>query len=225
MSSYYTQGVQYKLQGSQSTYVHQTSINGKSNSQTTALPIQTTTTTSSNSRKRYSTSGNRNNGLYTSSDNCIDDTNNMTAMYSTSKKMHQFSGKSASKRINASSNAFIVQKTATTTTNATPGNNSASSFIEYVNEDEDDDNVTWTTVHQTSQPKINSHLLDHGYGATPQPSFDNDEIACTSTTGKNFNNKSTDGVITSYYKVRSIQHFLHLSFLCWIENQMNWLHF
>lgn len=58
---------------------------------------------------------------------------------------------------------------------------------------------------QMSSTKINSHLLDHGYGATPQPSFSNsnssDDPGC-----KNFT-RTTDGGITSYYKVSIVNGY------------------
>lgn len=53
--------------------------------------------------------------------------------------------------------------------------------------------------------KINSHLLDHGYGATPQPSYDTSSQRCTDGDSSNGNFKgytnSTDAGITKYYKV------------------------
>lgn len=46
----------------------------------------------------------------------------------------------------------------------------------------------------SSQLKMNSHLLDHGYGATPQPSYPSKNIG-----------KSSD--LTNYYKVRRFYNF------------------
>lgn len=53
--------------------------------------------------------------------------------------------------------------------------------------------------------KVNSHLLDHGYGATPQPSYSNSNSSDDS--GFKSYTKAMDGGITSYYKV-SISGFL-----------------
>lgn len=50
----------------------------------------------------------------------------------------------------------------------------------------------------SSQLKMNSHLLDHGYGATPQPSYPSKVVG-----------KSSE--LTNYYKVRKFYRF-HLVF-------------
>lgn len=54
--------------------------------------------------------------------------------------------------------------------------------------------------------KVNSHLLDHGYGAAPQTST-YDDASSTRFTNDNSGNfkgytNSTDGSITKYYKVK-----------------------
>lgn len=54
--------------------------------------------------------------------------------------------------------------------------------------------------------KINSHLLDHGYGATPQPTYDPNSSRCSVDNGDASGNfkgytSSTDAGITKYYKV------------------------
>lgn len=51
--------------------------------------------------------------------------------------------------------------------------------------------------------KVNSHLLDHGYGAAPQTSTYDDANTARSNDSGNFKGytNSTDGSITKYYKV------------------------
>lgn len=55
--------------------------------------------------------------------------------------------------------------------------------------------------YEMQTPKINSHLLDHGYGATPQPSFNGNSNSDETPGAKGAYPKPTDAVITSYYKV------------------------
>lgn len=63
-----------------------------------------------------------------------------------------------------------------------------------------DDEVS-TSAHKfeipTTPSKISTHLLDHGYGATPQPAFVQDDADFKGYT------KTAEAGITHYYKVSS----------------------
>lgn len=54
---------------------------------------------------------------------------------------------------------------------------------------------------QTTPSKISTHLLDHGYGATPQPNYATDD------TGFKGYTKSAEMGITNYYKVNEEHYF------------------
>lgn len=60
--------------------------------------------------------------------------------------------------------------------------------------------ATKSNDSQMSSTKINSHLLDHGYGATPQPSYSTSSNNSDDPGFKSYT-RTTDGGITSYYKV------------------------
>lgn len=187
MSSYYSQSVQYKLQGNQ---------------QTNYVPHQPSATVNNhiNTRKRYSHTTNtvtgssgKSNGTYTNTYNSGAN-NNGNDVTSTSasgaKKMSHYTTKSAGKR---NSNTILDQKSGTST------------YVTYDGTSANDTSFNKFDV-QNPSPKINSHLLDHGYGAAPQPTLDDDDdddVGCGSSTvtTKSYQ-KSTDGVITNYYKVK-----------------------
>lgn len=96
----------------------------------------------------------------------------------------------------SSNSTYIVQKASGSAygpaTSAINGNASKQSSLQFNNK---------------YSMKVNSHLLDHGYGATPQTSFD----AATSTRLNNDDNShfkgytsSVDAGITKYYRVSSL---------------------
>lgn len=91
------------------------------------------------------------------------------------------------KKMAALNNSFIVQK-------------AGSSTSTYVTSDYNAGNSTVKYDLQSTPSKISTHLLDHGYGATPQPTYtpNGDE------TGFKGYTKSADCGITNYYKVRII---------------------
>lgn len=64
----------------------------------------------------------------------------------------------------------------------------------YVSSDYTNSNSSFK--YDATPSKINSHLLDHGYGATPQPTFS----SASDETGFKGYTKSADFGITSYYK-------------------------
>lgn len=101
-----------------------------------------------------------------------------------------YSGKS-------SNSTYIVQKASGNTygpaTSAINGNASKNSNTQY--------NNRYTSM------KVNSHLLDHGYGATPQTtSYDNATSTRLSDDTSHFKSytSSIDAGITKYYKVSSL---------------------
>lgn len=94
----------------------------------------------------------------------------------------------------SSNSTYIVQKASGSAygpaTSAINGNASKHSSLQYNNK---------------YSMKVNSHLLDHGYGATPQPSYDTATATSTRLTDdsshfKGYTN-SVDAGITKYYKV------------------------
>lgn len=89
--------------------------------------------------------------------------------------------------------AYTVQKVAASSTPST-------TYVtaEYLNDDTDSGIVTPTLKYEpaTTPSKISTHLLDHGYGATPQPQIvPLDEAAFKGYT------KTPDAGITHFYKV------------------------
>lgn len=98
----------------------------------------------------------------------------------------------------SSNSTYIVQKASGSAygpaTSAINGNASKHSSLQFNNK---------------YSMKVNSHLLDHGYGATPQTSYD----AATSTRLNNDDSSNfkgytstVDAGITKYYKVSSLSH-------------------
>lgn len=71
----------------------------------------------------------------------------------------------------------------------------SSSAGTYVASDYITGNGTVKYEMESTPSKISTHLLDHGYGATPQPAYASDETALKGCT------KSADSGITNYYKV------------------------
>lgn len=186
MSSYYSQSFQYKLQGGQqSNYLTSNIISGNgSGSHGNNIKI------ASNS-KRPNSARTQNNG--SGSNNGVND----VTTYANAKKMADY------KESGKQSTTYIVQK---------PSGSAANAYTDY--------GVTNGTTYGTNKyemptPKINSHLLDHGYGATPQPSFNgssnSDESTGIKGSGGGSYPKSSDAVITSYYKV---SHFVQRDLLC-----------
>lgn len=111
----------------------------------------------------------------------------------------------------SSNSTYIVQKASGSAygpaTSAINGNASKHSSIQYGNK--------FTSM------KVNSHLLDHGYGATPQTSssssYDNNAAAASTRLSsqddasqfKGYTN-SFDAGITKYYKVSASLFHIHL---------------
>lgn len=64
----------------------------------------------------------------------------------------------------------------------------------------EDNDVAASTIkfEPTTPSKISTHLLDHGYGATPQPTYAQDDASFKGYT------KTADAGITHYYKVSSL---------------------
>lgn len=172
MSSFYSQNLQYKLQSGgaqQLNYLHQTT-NSNSNSSSSSSSRASNNNNSNN--KRLNNSKSNNGGINGNIRNTND--GNMTTYLST-KRMATSNNKSGP----TTTTTYIVQKLSGSSTT----------------------NCTYVTSNDvpTQSIKINTHLLDHGYGATPQPSFNvsnNDD-----STGFKGYTKSSDGGITSYYKV------------------------
>lgn len=98
----------------------------------------------------------------------------------------------------SSNSTYIVQKASGSTygpaTSAINGNASKHSSTQQYN-------------NRYTNMKVNSHLLDHGYGATPQTSYDSTASARLSgedtSQFKGFTN-SIDAGITKYYKVSTL---------------------
>lgn len=122
-------------------------------------------------------------------------------------------GSSSSGGSKSSNSTYIVQKASGSTygpaTSAINGNASKHSSIQYGNK--------FTSM------KVNSHLLDHGYGATPQSSsYDNNAVSTRLSSQddasqfKGYTN-SFDAGITKYYKVSSggslFLHSFHLNLI------------
>lgn len=183
MSSYYSQSFQYKLQGSQqSNYTTANVISGNSggngNRNTNINYTNNITRIASNSKRPHN-ARTQNNG--NSSDSGFTD---VTSNGST-KKMSDF------KECGKQSTTYFVQKAS--------GNQVGGACADYATTNGPTYN---TNKYELQTPKINSHLLDHGYGATPQPTFNgNSNTDGTTTAAKIGYTKSSDPVITSYYKV------------------------
>lgn len=91
---------------------------------------------------------------------------------------------SSTKKMAALTSSYTVQKAG--------GSSSAST---YVASDYIAGNGAVKLEMESTPSKISTHLLDHGYGATPQPAYGSDETAFKGCT------KSADSGITNYYKV------------------------
>lgn len=89
---------------------------------------------------------------------------------------------SSSKKMAALTSSYTVQKA---------GSSSAGT---YVASDYIISNGIGKYEMESTPSKISTHLLDHGYGATPQPVYISDETALKGCT------KSADSGITNYYK-------------------------
>lgn len=178
MSSYYSQSFQYKLQGGQqSNYLPSNAISGNgsgnNNSSINNNKIASNSKRPNSARLQPNHGSSNNNGV------------NDVTTYVNAKKMAEY------KETGKQSTTYIVQK---------PSGSTANAYTEY--------GVTNGTTYNTNKyemqaPKINSHLLDHGYGATPQPSFDSNSNSDDTSGIKGGLPKSSDAVITSYYKVSS----------------------
>lgn len=183
MSSYYSQSFQYKLQGGQqSNYLTSNIISGN------GIGSNGNNNKIASNSKRPNSARTQNNG--SGSNNGVND----VTKYANTKKMADY------KESGKQSTTYIVQK---------PSGSAANAYIDY--------GVTNGTTYSSTNkyemqtPKINSHLLDHGYGATPQPSFNGNSNADESTGIKgSAYPKSSDAVITSYYKV---SHFVQRDLL------------
>lgn len=183
MSSYYSQSIQYKLQGSQqSNYVQHQAPVSKSIADVGG---------SIHTRKRLSNATGKSNGAYSSYGSTCSVASDVTSSSASAKKMAHYSTKAAGKR---GSGALSGQKAGV----------SASAYVEYEAAGANGGAPFNKFEVQNPSPKINSHLLDHGYGATPQPSLDDGDAGCGSSTVTT--KRPADGsVITSYYKVSAIR--------------------
>lgn len=178
MSSYYSQSSQYKLQGGQQSNYLTSNIISENGSG--GINSANNSKIASNS-KRPNSARIQNNG--SSNNNGVND----VTTYVSAKKMAEY------KESGKQSTTYIVQK---------PSSSAANAYTDYSVTNGSTYNST--SKYEMQTPKINSHLLDHGYGATPQPSFNGntpDETAAM----KGVHPKTSDAVITSYYKV---SHFL-----------------
>lgn len=175
MSSYYSQSFQYKLQGGQqSNYLTSNIISGNGsggNSNSNNKKIVSNSKRSNSARTQNNGSSN-NNGI------------NDVTTYVSAKKMADY------KESGKQSTTYIVQKPSGSTANAYTNDYGATNGSTY-----------HTNKYEMQTPKINSHLLDHGYGATPQPSFNGNSNSDETSSTKGGYPKSSDAVITSYYKV------------------------
>lgn len=171
MSSYYSQSFQYKLQGGQqSNYIHSNIIGNGT----------ANSSSNSNSNKIASNSKRSGNGRTQNNGSGNNNGANDVTTYANVNKMADY------KESGKQSTTYIVQKPSMANTYTQYGVTGGSTYN--------------SNKFEMQTPKINSHLLDHGYGATPQPSF-NGNSNTDETSGMKSFSKSTDAVITSYYKV------------------------
>lgn len=71
---------------------------------------------------------------------------------------------------------------------------------DYLNGDVADNELATIKCETSTPSKVSTHLLDHGYGATPQPTFAQDDAGSKGYT------KAAEAGITHYYKVWDIRH-------------------
>lgn len=173
MSSYYSQSFQYKLQGGQqSNYLASNIISGNGGANGNSNKI-------ASNNKRPNSTRTQNNG--SSNNNGVND----VTTYVSAKKMAEY------KESGKQSTTYIVQKASGSAANA---------YTDYGNTVTNGSTYN-SNKYEMQTPKINSHLLDHGYGATPQPSFNGNSNSDETSGAKGGYPKSSDAVITSYYKV------------------------
>lgn len=173
MSSYYSQSLQYKPH--EQHYLQQTINHTAINSNNI----------SHNHSTRNSTRNNDNNGI--NSSNQTEDNNEVRYAPSVSKKM--------------TTTTYYVQKSSGGIVGSNSPINTYGTATSAATSDYNKLNyATRTNDLQMTSTKINSHLLDHGYGATPQPSYSNSSNNSDDSGLKSYT-RTTDGGITSYYKV------------------------
>lgn len=143
-------------------------------------------------RKRLSNATGKSNGAYSSYGSASSVATDVTSSSASAKKMAHYSTKAAGKR---GGGALSGQKAGV----------SSSAYVEYDAASANGGAPFNKFEVQNPSPKINSHLLDHGYGATPQPSLDDGDTGCGSSTVTSKSKPADGSVITSYYKVSAIR--------------------